>query len=724
MAAGPGGLRRAWDFFDRRGFTPHPHEAPAETPDERRRWLALMLAGWTTMLGALVAATALIPSPALIAMMAVIVTIAFPVAWRLHFSAIPRFWPNWISFTVATIGLVAVWLFWPIVSEGSRLVGSYRTLVLLFYWVMTFRAFAIRTVRDLTQTALPAASGLLLVLLAAPTTVAIVGTVLVIGGTLGLLAGEHASERLERVDRVARGTWVRGGSWRPTINSWLSLVLAAAVAGVILAAVAARVEPSNAAGRWLRRELTWRLAQLMIRDGPMAVMPEQTLSLGDPAPPPQDRLMLTYSAEIPMKMRTGTYDLYEGDRWRRSRREWIRLQRTDGMWQMLSMDELGVSKAVTEPYEVEITSEFGFMGLLPTPWCPRGVDIEVPSMRMDRSGMVAFTGHLPPGRTYTAVVEAPSAVTAPPGSPPVARTDMQNALQLPDTLPERVRELARQIAQDAEAETPTQLALAVTNYVQTEYDYDLKAPALPEGRDFVDHFLFDTRTGYCNHFASAAAVLLRELGVPTRLATGFTSGEFKPATQVYEIRDQDAHAWVEVFLPRTGWIDFDPTPDLEELTPEEGGTGVALERMRAAFDRAATWVTVHQTQVILLGLLLIIAVVAISVGGRWYERRIRPLRTGVSADERIIHAYQQALRWLTRKELVRTPTTAPWEFVAIATRSRPELAQELAVLTEKYVGARFARGPAPESWADQSETALRRLREKIFAPEDQEDASD
>ncbi|MEA3403834.1 MAG: transglutaminase domain-containing protein [Armatimonadota bacterium] len=718
---------RVWGFLERHRFTPVPHRPPAETPAERRRWLALMLAGWLTMYGALLAATALVANVLVIVELAVIITAAFPVVWRLHFSSLPRFWPNWITFIAAVaLGIVHLKMGWLSGASGvSRLVLSYRFLVVAFYWVMAFRAFAMRSTRDLTQTALPACSGLLLVLLSVPTTTAIAGTVVVIGGTLGMLAGEHAAERLEEVDARVASDRIRGGRWRPTVNSWLALMLAAAVAAVIMASVAARLEPSNLAGRWLRRQLAWRLARLMIREGPPPHMTERSLQLGGPAPEPRDRLMLIVKAEGPLRMRTGTYDIYEGDRWRQSQRQWRRLRpEAGGRYQFPAVEEMGLSPAVIDELDVEVTSAYGFLGTLPVAWCPRYLEVDVPSMRIDRSGMVMFTGHFMLGEKYRGVIASPAAVMAPPGAEPPKPVDMQYALQLPDGLPDRVRRLARRIVAEDGAEDPTGIALAITNYVKAEYEYDLEAPPLPEGRDYVDHFLFESRTGYCNHFASAAAVLLRTLSVPTRLVTGFTSGEFRPQRQVYEIRDQDAHAWVEVFLSRAGWIDLDPTPEPEEPEEEEGEAGGAAWQIRQVLGSAGAWAVAHRIILLALGIGLVVVVIALGVGGRWYRWRIRPLRPGVSAEGRILHAYRQALRWLEGEGLAREPSDAPWEFARDVTAARPAVAQDLSVLTEKYVGARFAARAPEDTDAGAAEQALRRLREILFSLADAEEASD
>ncbi|MGD9496153.1 MAG: transglutaminase family protein [Armatimonadota bacterium] len=713
-------LRRVGSVLARSRFGPTPHTPAPHTPAERRRWLGLMVACWLTMGGALIAATALGVSRLLVVELAVVIIVAFPVAWRLHFSALPRFWPNQIVLVVALVLGLIQWRM-GVFSAGAdvmRLFVSYRVLVSAFYWVMAFRAFAVRTVSDLTQTALPAASGLLLVLIASPTLEALVGTALVLGGTLALLAGEHAAARAAEVDERIAPVRVRGGAWRPTVNSWLSLLAAAAVAAVVMAALASRYEPSNEAARWLRRQLAWRLARLMIREEDSPYISSPTMALGGPAPTPQDRLLLIVRCESPVLPRTAVYDIYEGDQWRQSRRRWERLPKVGGRWRLPPPERIGLASAVTDPLEVEITSAYGFLGLLPVPFFAQEIELDVPSMRSDRSGMVSFTGHVLPGDTYRARVAYPAAVTAPPGTPPPPAEDMEYTLQLPKELPARIRRLAQRIVAERQLEGPSAVAIAIENYLRDprNFTYDLDAPYVPQGQDYVDHFLFVSRRGYCNHFASAMVVLLRTLNVPARLATGFTAGQYRPDRGVYEVRDQDAHAWVEVFLPHTGWVDFDPTPDVPGEDAEATGGGLA--RLRARLAAAVVWLSANWRFVAALALLLALAAAVGVAGTRWQRRVVRPLRAGAPPAARIVHAYRQALLLLERGGLPRAASAAPWEFQRSVLEEAPLLAPGLALLTEKYVAARYAAGEPSASEADAAEAALLGLRDITRDTED------
>ncbi|MCL6626824.1 MAG: transglutaminaseTgpA domain-containing protein, partial [Alicyclobacillus shizuokensis] len=136
-------------------------------------------------------------------------------------------------------------------------------------------------------------------------------------------------------------------------------------------------------------------------------------------------------------------------------------------------------------------------------------------------------------------------------------------LQLPKDLPPRVDQLTRTVVHGETREY--QVVERIINYLQDNYAYQTDDIPVPGPHtDYVDQFLFDTRRGYCNNFASALAVMLRTIGIPTRFVTGFASGDLDTSYTGkdgrYIIRNDDAHSWVEVYFPQAGWIPFDPTP--------------------------------------------------------------------------------------------------------------------------------------------------------------------
>ena len=109
-----------------------------------------------------------------------------------------------------------------------------------------------------------------------------------------------------------------------------------------------------------------------------------------------------------------------------------------------------------------------------------------------------------------------------------------------------------------DATDPYDVTLRIERYLRTLFDYSLAPPPSDYSSPYAA-FLFDTRSGYCQHFSGAMALLLRYNGIPARVAVGFTSGE-PEGTGVYMVSTNNAHAWVEVYFPEIGWVAFDPTP--------------------------------------------------------------------------------------------------------------------------------------------------------------------
>lgn len=133
-------------------------------------------------------------------------------------------------------------------------------------------------------------------------------------------------------------------------------------------------------------------------------------------------------------------------------------------------------------------------------------------------------------------------------------------LQLPTSVTQRTRDLAQQVVGDAGASNPFDQAMALQDYLRATYPYELNSPPPPEDKDFVDDFLFETKTGRCEHYATAMVVMLRSLGVPARLVSGYHRGDPNPGGDGYIYREDQAHTWVEAFFPDYGWIPFEPTP--------------------------------------------------------------------------------------------------------------------------------------------------------------------
>lgn len=187
----------------------------------------------------------------------------------------------------------------------------------------------------------------------------------------------------------------------------------------------------------------------------------------------------------------------------------------------------------------------------------------------------------PDGLRYVVYSFLPGA--GPPPAEAVPRLSEENRnfyLRLPPTDP-RVAELAHRLA--AGHKTDEERAAAIEEYLRTQFTYSLEGL-----KEVVDdplaHFLIVNRKGHCEYFASAMAVLLRHLWIPSRVATGFLGGAFNPLTGWHVVRAADAHSWVEAYIPGRGWVTFDPTP------PDLAGNPANLwSRLNLYIDAAETF---------------------------------------------------------------------------------------------------------------------------------------
>ncbi|NDP60420.1 MAG: transglutaminase domain-containing protein, partial [Oxalobacteraceae bacterium] len=136
----------------------------------------------------------------------------------------------------------------------------------------------------------------------------------------------------------------------------------------------------------------------------------------------------------------------------------------------------------------------------------------------------------------------------------------------------------------AQSSDTAELVSLVLQYFRREpFSYTLEPPLL--GRNSVDEFLFSSRAGFCEHYASAFVVLMRELGIPARVVTGYQGGEINPSDGYMEVRQSDAHAWAEVWIEQRGWIRVDPTG---AVAPERIQRSVASQSARRLFGGLVT----------------------------------------------------------------------------------------------------------------------------------------
>ena len=297
-------------------------------------------------------------------------------------------------------------------------------------------------------------------------------------------------------------------------------------------------------------------------------------------------------------------------------------------------------------------------------------------------------------------------------------------LQLPDEMPSRVTELARELTMDVD--TPYEMAVTIRDYLRTlEYCLDIEAP--PADADGVDYFLFEVESGYCQYFASAMAVLLRSSGVPSRMVVGYGPGEMVSRSWSREVADmhwpddmsghlyggwhyehpvlivRNSHAWVEVFFPQYGWIPFEPTPG-NPIVIREGMLPPPLDYLHDDAGVPRRWddprvppggtteprpgeipAVQRDTQIHILRLAVAVGLAALGTALWLIRRRLM----GQVTEPRLAYArtgYLAALCGLGPEE-----SFTPYEYGRKLATALPEVSVSLDSIVDAYVRDRYGR---------------------------------
>jgi transglutaminase-like putative cysteine protease len=300
-------------------------------------------------------------------------------------------------------------------------------------------------------------------------------------------------------------------------------------------------------------------------------------------------------------------------------------------------------------------------------------------------------------------------------------------LQLPSTLPQRVKTLAHQIMDNIP--NAYDRAEALESFLRSPpYSYSPQVKPTPPGRDPVDYFLFDLKQDFCEYFASAMVVMLREEGIPARLVEGFTTGTFDIAANAWVVREQDAHAWVEAYFPQYGWIEFEPTPsqppfarpDASLSTGSDSGDGSAAgdpgadandpNRPNRAEDElnngdggggfsgdtvvAAVRAIDPRPALAFLGFLLVLLALAVA-RFNWRFRRYGPIESAWGKT-RLLASYVG---------YPAHPSQTTYEFASSLGAAIPETNDPVQSLARARVLEQYSAGGADEDLRDAAETA-------------------
>ncbi len=288
----------------------------------------------------------------------------------------------------------------------------------------------------------------------------------------------------------------------------------------------------------------------------------------------------------------------------------------------------------------------------------------VSALREDAYGTFRTPDVLRPGQTYSVVSYLPNLSPQElQTAPAYVGTPDENPNYIDySALSKRARDLALSLNIN-QGSSRFDAVMAVTNYLQANYHYSLQLGHVPAGLDPVDWFLFDVKTGYCEQFATAETLLLRSLGIPARLATGYSTGDYDPVLDQAIVREHDAHAWVEVWFPNHGWVPVDPSPGFAALPATQFPNHWAAAGIASLIPHLSIGAPLA-----VLGSLGFLAVIPPSVAialvvvllWAWIRtRRWRWSERPAASESELLRLYERVQRRLRRR---RAPPETPLEY--------------------------------------------------------------
>ncbi len=281
----------------------------------------------------------------------------------------------------------------------------------------------------------------------------------------------------------------------------------------------------------------------------------------------------TRSPGLRFYWRGNTYDYYENGNW--SNRFSIRKSINPDEWP-LELVNLSGKKRVDFTFEMGASLQIFYIPAVPVS-VSRPARYVAQDAENNKLDVVALLTEqvLRPGEVFQAasLVSVPTIMELKSAGEEYPEWVTKRYLQLPENFSERIVELAKEIA--ADAETPYDKANAITEYLRNEITYVDMIDAPPVNQDPIEWFLFDYKKGFCNYYATSEVLMLRAVGVPARMVAGFAQGEVSDKSNEYRVRIKDSHAWPEVYFPGIGWMEFEPTVSQPEIKLREGIAGTS-----------------------------------------------------------------------------------------------------------------------------------------------------
>jgi transglutaminase-like putative cysteine protease len=271
-----------------------------------------------------------------------------------------------------------------------------------------------------------------------------------------------------------------------------------------------------------------------------------------------DDLVMRVRSPKPSLYRAQAYDTYSEGRWTSSDSELEEVQ--GGGLGSISIPAPEEGRTIGEELVQTFYVERELPNIVFHAYLPQEIFVSESRVRVDDFTSIRLPFTMDVDTIYSVISNVPerdvSKLRFAPAPDP-SNPAMQRYLQLPPSLDDRFRDLALSITQPHP--TAADKAEAVQAWLKENKRYRLDIPRDPPNKDPVNVFVFERDEGFCEQIAATMALMLRASGVPTRVVTGFGEGERNLFTGYWEIRNSDAHAWVEVFYPGAGWIPYDPT---------------------------------------------------------------------------------------------------------------------------------------------------------------------
>ncbi len=696
---------------------------PRQKPLEYGQTPLVYAGGWVAMTIAVLAQSTLFTDQLFTVKLLGLLALALPVSLALRKRPVNRQHVNFVVFVTALV-LGVIELRQDFVPAQNMVRGvrglmiglsDARLLFLLiriFCWIMVFRAFALLDDRDVVLSVVPAASIIVLVVVLNRSPVLIIHTFVLTCAIVLLLALDHGSGVVQASPQGAPPD----GFQLYLLNTWASaLVWVWLVTAVVFASVISFDWPQQAVRR-VRILAAYRISRALLSANRMGYnAPSARLELAGPGPNLGKAVVMRVSAARPALWRGEVYSKYRGRYWEK---DWPRKRHVELTGGLDHIGPIPSKNKRTDIFTQNVTAVLPMCGILYAAYRPVMLQTDaLPRVIVDKGSDVLTTSRvIHPGEEYAAVsvrVEPATAGTRYTAEDHLGDLEKQGYLDV-EAVPERVIDLARKVTRGAR--TPYEKATAIQEYLGANYSYSERTPPLPSGADFAEHFLFRLRRGNCNHFASAMAIMCRAAGIPARLATGFAAGERDETFGCYIVRENDAHAWVEAYLPAVGWAEFDPTPSRNvgpfRIRAKTWIAGVRKKTMDALVA-AGAWLAmlpqVYGREA--RAALALAALGAICIGlafllRRRRERGIRPNRP-VTPDGIVIETYYALCRTAARAGIEKSPAATAFEFGSELAERVAKAREPIERLIRLFVKAAYSGQPSDSAEATLAADALR-----------------